>query len=314
MDSLLYSYDLAIKTILYDRFASILGIDLQSSAEEADINLGVFQCPKSVAPRWAAEKRGETFLEFINFWRVGATFSWQRNRTPLSRRGLWVSSGDEDTIHVTAVPIDLSYNAWFWSKDLDKIYQVIEKYVQWQQDNPNLSITYNEEFVLTPDLHFGEIVDESTVDEQFSKGLIYVYRMPIRLDAWILQSTSSKIIHKIRFTLRDKNEITDYEEIFLEDSNQDTEREAALRLSREGIYNISAVDPPNRKIGILGDFADDFAIPSGEELKIKIVDSTDNDGIYTVESASYIGDLTVVIVAEALTSTTADGTVSLKTI
>ena len=39
MDSLLHSYDLAIRAILYDRFATILGIDLQSSSEDADINL-----------------------------------------------------------------------------------------------------------------------------------------------------------------------------------------------------------------------------------------------------------------------------------
>lgn len=314
MDSLLYSYDLAIKTILYDRFASILGIDTQSSSETTNINLGVFQIPREAAPRIAAEKRGQTFLEFISFWRTGAVFSWERNRTPISRRGLWVGSNasGSDTVHVKGVPIDLSYNAWFWSKNLDKIYQVVEKYVLWQQDNPNLSITYNDAYTLEPDLHFGEIVDESTVGEQYSEGITYVYRMPIKLDAWILESTSSKIIHKIKFTIRDKDELTDYEEIFLEDSNQDTELEAALRFSREAIYNIYAISLGSKSISIQGSFAADFVA----DQKIKIVDSTDNDDIYTVVSASYsaVTELTVVIVAEALVSTTADGTVSLKTI
>lgn len=314
MDSFLCSYDLAIKTVLYSKFASILGIDTQSSSEETNINRGIFQIPRSVAPRIAAEKRGQTFLEFINFWRVGASFSWARNRTPLSRRGMWTATSADgaDSIHVKAIPIDLSYDAWFWSKDLDKIYQVIEEYVFWQQDNPNISLLYNDKYELTPDLHFGEIVDESTVGEQFEQGIIYVYRMPIKLDAWILKGLSFKTIYKIRLTVRDKDEITNYEEIMIEDSDQDTELEAALRFSREAIYNIYDIDLSNRSIGILGSFADDFTVGQ----RIKIVDSTDNDNVYTVASASYVDEMnkTVVIVDEALVSATVDGTISLKTI
>lgn len=314
MDSLLYSYDRAIKLILYSKFASILGIDTQSSSETSNINLGIFQIPKDAALRVAAEKRGVTFLEFINYWRATAAFSWARNRTPVSRRGLWVATSDDgaDTVHVKAVPIDLAYNVWFWSKDLDKIYQVIEKYVFWQQNNPNLLITYNDAFELSPDLHFGEIVDESTIGEQYAKGITYVYKMPIRLDAWIFSGTTSKVIHKIKFTLRDQNEVTNFEEIYVEDSGQDTELEAALRFSREVIYNISEIDLNAKSIGILGSFTADFVA----DQTIKIVDSTDNDGMYTVVSASYdVGtDTTTVIVVEALTSAMADGTVSLKTV
>ena len=314
MDSLLYSYDRAIKTVLYDKFAPILGIDAQSSSEAININLGIFQIPKEAAQRTAAEKRGQTYLEFISFWRTGAAFSWKRNRTPVSRRGIWVATSADgaDTVQVKGVPIDLTYDVWFWSKNIDKIYQVIEKYIFWQQDNPNISIEYNDAYELTPDLHFGEIVDESTVGEQFTAGITYVYRMPIRLDAWVLESGSSKVIYKIRFTVRDKDELTNYEEIFLEDSNQDTEMEAALRFSREAIYNISEVNLSSNSIGILGSFASDFV----EGQKIKIVDSTDNDNVYTITSKSYMGetDITTVVVVEALVSATGDGTISLKTV
>ena len=317
MDSLLYSYDLAIKYALYNKFASILEID-QSSSEEDNINLGVFQVPKAVAQRVAAEKRGQTYLEFINFWGVGASFSWSRNRTPLSRRnrGMWVATSKDgaDTVQIRAVPIDLSYDAWFWSKDRDKIYQVIEDYVFWQQDDPNILIRYNDEYDLTPDLHFGEIVDESTVPEQYSQGVIHVCRMPIKLDAWILKKdpSFSKTIYKIRLTIRDKDEVTDYGEIMIEDSDQNTELEAALRFSREAIYNIYEVDPSTNSISILGSFADDFT----EGQRIKIVDSVDNDDIYTVVRASYVDetDITAVTVDEALDSAMVDGLVSLKTI
>jgi len=311
-DSFLQSYDLAIKYVLYDKFASILGIDTQSGSKENNINLGVFQFPKAIAQRVAAEKRGETFLEFINFWRVGASFSWARNRTPLSRRGMWVATSEDgaDTIQIKAVPIDLSYDAWFWSKDRDKVYQVIEDYIFWQQNNPNISILYNDTYELTPDLHFGEIEDESTVPEQYSQGVIHVCRMPIKLDAWVLKGFSFKTIYKIRLTIRDKDEITDYEEIMIEDSDQDTELEAVLRFSREATYNIYEIDPSSKSICILGSFADDFI--SGQ--KIQIVDSTDNDDMYTVANASYADGITTVIVDETLASAVADGIVSLKNV
>lgn len=306
--SFLQSYDLAIKYALYNKFASILGIDTQSSTEEENINLGVIQFPKGVAQRISAEKRGQTYLEFINFWRTSASFSWERNRTPVSRRGMHLAISGDDTVHVKAVPIDLNYSAWFWSKDLDKIYQVIEEYVFWQQDNPNVTLLYNDTYELTPDLHFGEIVDESTVDEQYEEGLIYVFRMPIKLDAWVLKGLSYKTVYKIRITIRDKDEITDYEEIMIEDSDQDTELEAALRFSRTGIYNIEEINLVSNSIGILGDFAEDFAV----DQKIFIADSSDNNNIYTVVSASIVGDQTVVVVSEALVSAVADGIVSVN--
>ena len=314
-DSFLVSYDLAIKTVLYNKFASILGIDTQSSSTEENINLGVLQSPKEVAQRKVAEKRGETFLEFINFWRVGASFSWQRNRTPLSRRGMQVATGPGglDSVHVKSVPIDLSYNAWFWSQDLDKMYQVIEDYVFWQQNNPNISLLYTDlndnTYELTPDLHFGEIVDESTVAEQYSQGIIYTYRMPIKLDAWVLKGLSFKTIQKIVFTLRDKDEVTNYEEIIVEDSNQNTELEAVLRFSKEEVYGICEIILPNT-IVILGNYAAEFIA----DQKIQIVDSTGNDDVYTVESSSFADEKTSIVVSETLADSTADGVVSLKNI
>jgi hypothetical protein len=312
MASFLRSYDLAIKAALYTKFASILGIDTQSSLQDENINLGVFQFPKEVALRVAAEKRGETFLEFINYWKMGASFSWARNRTPLSRRGLWMGTPDAgNPIYVKAVPIDINYNAWFWSKDLDKIYQVIETYVFWQQKHPSLSLLYDDTYTLQPDLHFGEIVDESTVGEQFEKGIMYVYRMPIKLDAWVLEDAeSSKIIQKIKITVRDQDEVTDYDEIIVEDSNQNTELDAILRFSREAIYHILEIDLSTNTIDISGSFAADFIV----DQKIYIKGSTGNDNVYTIVSSSFADEKTSIVLSETLVDDTADGIVSLKTV
>jgi len=309
-NSFLQGYDLAVKTILYNRFASILGIDTQSSSKEENINLGVFQFPKEVAQRISAQKRSQTYLEFINFWRMSASFSWSRNRTPLSRRGMWIANTEAaklNTVHVEAVPIDLNYNAWFWSKDLNKIYQVIEDYIFWQQDNPKISLLYNDLYELTPDLHFGEIVDESTIGEQYTEGVIYTYKMPIKLDAWVLKSTSVKTIHKIKVTLYDKDDVTDYSEIITEDSNQDTEMEAALRFFSKAIYDIFSISLVDNSITISGNFVSDFVVGD----KITIQGSTDNNNVYTVASAgaTYVDSQTKVVVDETLASEIADGTI-----
>lgn len=323
MSSILYGYDWAIKAALYTKFASILGIDTQSSLQEDNINLGVFQFPKEVAQRVAAEKRGETFLEFINFWRTGAVFSWARNRTPLSRRGLWLATtgvGGLTSVHVKVVPIDIHYNAWFWSKNLEKIYEVIEEYVFWQQNNPSISLSYYDRYdvdkvtpyELTPDLHFGEIVDESTVPEQYEKGIMHVYRMPITLDAWILKAPEQpfKTIQKIKITIRDLDEVVDFEEIIVEDSNQNTELEAALRFSREAIYNIFDIDTNTNTIVISGNFAGDFVV----DQKVYIKGSTGNDNVYTIVSSVYADEKTSIVVFEELVDDTADGIVSLKNV
>jgi len=312
--SFLYGYDLAIKAVLYSRFASILGIDTQHSSETENINEGIYQFPKAVAQRISAEKRGATFLEFMNFYRVGAEFSWERNRTPLSRRGQWVNTvtaAGSDTIHLKAVPVNLRYDVWFWSKDLDKINQIVEKYLFWQQETSKLSIsyidTYDNSYSLTPDLHFGEIIDESTVDDQYQSGLIYVHRMPITVDAWVFEGLSFKTISKIRVTFYDKDDVTNYSEIIVEDINQNTELEAALRFFRRTVYDIDSIDLTANSISIVGEFDSDFT--AGD--RVDICNSTDNNGTYTISSvgATYADNKTTVVLDGALTSSTADGTI-----
>ena len=115
MASFTRSIDTALKVLLFDKFADILGID-KSGTTAQNINKGVVQIPVEIAMRELAEKRGETFLEFINFWRVGTSPSMSRQRTPAARRGLYVANTDDDksgTIHIKAMPIDLNYNIWF---------------------------------------------------------------------------------------------------------------------------------------------------------------------------------------------------------
>jgi len=307
-DSFTKGIDLALKTLLYHRFGSVLGIDTQSSSEEGNINEGIVQAPKEVALRAVSEKRGEDFLEFINFWRMSTSPSWSRQRTPVARRGLWLANTDNnktDTTHVKAVPADLNYNVWFWSKSLDKVYQCIEEYMFWQHDDPNLKLKYNDLYEIEPDLHFGEIVDESTVDDMYSRGLIFTFKMPIKIDAWILKGLSFKTINKIVLTMYDKDSVTDYSEIVVEDSYQDVELEAFLRMFRKKLYAILGIDLENNSIIIPNDRVSDFTI--GETIFVR--NSTANNGMYTVVSTSFVDPNTEVKVLEPLVDDTANGNI-----
>jgi len=308
--SLLKHHDLAVKAALYSKFASIMGIDSHSSSEVENINQGIFQFPKSVALRVAAEKRGSNFLEFINFFRTSAKFSWERNRSTLSRRGMWIngSSGDRKAINVKAVPIDLGYTCWFWSVDQDKIYEVMEEYAFWQQDSPKVTLTYlddeDNEYEMVPDIHLGEIVDESTIGEKFQRGQIFVFRMPITVDGWALKTSKTSTFTKIKVTYYDGDELTSYTSI-IGTPPSDTELEAALRYFRRSVYEIYAVDLEDNSLGIEGSFAEDFVV--GDE--ITVYGSTANNAPYTVVSATYISGVTTVVLSEALSDDTVDGTI-----
>jgi len=307
MASFTRSIDLSLKTFLFTKFADILGID-KSGAEADNINQGIVQCPKEIALRELAEKRGEIFLTFGNFWRTRTSPSWERQRTPVARRGLYSNVSDSSktsTVHIKAMPIDLEYSVWFWSKDLDKIYQCIEEYIFWQQNNPNLILNYDDQYALELDLHFGEIIDQSTIDEKYTQGILYVYKFPITVDAWIFESVDYKTIKKIMLTCYDKDNVASYSEIVVEDSNQDTELEAALKMFRRDLYGVLDYDLDLNAIVVSGNFAADFSVGD----KIFVENSTSSNGIYTVASASFADSCTKVVVTETLVDSAIKGNI-----
>ena len=301
--SFIKSYDDTMKTLLYAKWHNKL--EFGGASETSDkINKSVIQIHKDVALRTISEKRGYDSLEFINFYRVGVSPSWERQRTPLARRGLIVPTADGLPRRVKAQPIDIRYNAWFWTKNLDKAYQIIEDYIMWQHETPTLEITYNDLYVLQPWLHFGEVIDESTIPVEYNKGRYFVYRMPIKLDAWVLRSNDDiGIINKIRMTLYDKDYVTDYSSIVVEDSSQDVELEQKLKMEEILMYGISDVDLINNTITIPDDRSGDFEI--GET--IFIMGSTNNDGSYVVFSVLIVDGNTEIKLIEDLVDGTVDG-------
>lgn len=310
--SFLYSYDAALQQITYTRFGTILGINTLGPTQEAAINKGVILCPKAIAKREVAEKRTQIFLEFINIYRSSVNFSWERQRTVVARRGLHALRPDGVTETIRVDAIDLNYNLWFWSNSLDKINLCVEKYLQWQQDNPKISLTYDEVYMLTPDLIFGAVVDESNIEDMYSTGKVWTFRMPVKIEAWLPKSPeeAEKIIQKIRFTMYDKDEVESYTDIVVEDSNQDTALEEALRMLRTNLYGIIAADPVSKTFTVAADRTEDFnAEDSNDIIKFIVENSTGNNGSYTMLSAVYSEseNETIIYVQEAVSSEIADG-------
>ena len=239
--SFLQTIDIGIRGLLYTKFHDILNLE--------NINKGVILYPKEIALREMGEKRGQPEVEMINLWRIKVAPDWARMRTPAARRGIKVAHTNDtkvETITVKSIPVHLEYDVCFWTHYRERVNLVAERYLFWQQDNPNLSLNFDDIYPLDFDLHFGELVDESTVSEKYNKGQIFVLRVPIIIDGWSFISTDVKTIHKIKLVLYDKDSLTDGQisDIIIEsdDSDFEEELERELKLYEEHIYGITSVD------------------------------------------------------------------------
>lgn len=303
-----YTYDTGVRSLVYSRFGSILGITTLDPDPTQCVNKGVILCPKGIAQRYISEKRGKTFLEFINIHLANVVFDWKRQRTSVARTGLRYQKNDGSFGRVKADPITLTYNAWFWSNSLDKVRQCMEKYIQWQQETPKITLYYDNEFEFNPDLHFSGIADESHIEDLFNTGKIWVYRMPITVDGWLFKSGSiSAQIQKIKLTTYDKDSVENYTEIAVADGNQDVELTAALKMFQFELYGIVDVNTSLKTFTVSKDRTLDFT--AGEKFIVE--NSTANDEMYTVVSTAFSSedDTTAITVLEVIPDSTVDGNI-----
>ena len=194
--------DRGVQTLVYARFKTILGL--------TNLTTDSAIWPKDVAFRNIAEKRGRSVVEFFNVWRTSMEFDWQRQRTAVSRRSMYMSFKDanrNEILETRAVPSTMHYDVWFWTKDYDKLQQVTEEYMWWQHEDPNLNINYNDIYPMEMDLHFGPPQDESTVNTMFDQGLYFVLHVPITVDAWIIKGYEEKTIKKIIISIYDDSAV-----------------------------------------------------------------------------------------------------------
>lgn len=183
-DTWMKTIDLAVKTLLFAKFTSDMGFGAN------DIATSVVRAPKDIAMRQLAEKNKDVALEFISYWRDSVAFDWARQSTPVARRGMNLPSNESgfSLINVKAIPVKMEYTFYVYTKKPDVLNDVTSTYMFWQQDNPNLDMTYNGNFPVEYDLHFSGMSDESTVDVQYSKGAMYIGRFGLTIDGWLLES------------------------------------------------------------------------------------------------------------------------------
>lgn len=188
-DSWLKYLDYATRAMVWYKFADILSVT--SMVNDSAI------WPKAVAFRNITEKRGKVQMEFMNVWRSGTKFDWDRQRSVLARGGVYGQTDNVNASALKAVPVTLNYDAFFWSKDTDLLNQITERYCFWQHQDPNLNILFNGLYPCEFDLQFGAVIDESPVESMYDKGLYYVIRCPITVEGWLFTTGSTKTIRTI---------------------------------------------------------------------------------------------------------------------
>ena len=205
--------DRAFRTLLFTKFNSVLKYD-----EDDELKKSVLLMPQPAALRVVSERRGSSELEFINYWRDEFIFDWDRNLTSAARTGLYFTSTTEESGYttgkkITAVPLKLRYNIWYWTMYPDKLNEFIEKFIWWQHTNPNFAILLDDTYELEIDMHFTSVKDESTVDTQFTTGQYFSANATITLDTWLFNmeeyggTSGNGIIESIILKIFDKKDL-----------------------------------------------------------------------------------------------------------
>lgn len=186
--------DDSLRQLLFTRFSAVV-------PEIADEYKDVIFCPEDLALRQHAEGNANDQLDFISFWRPGPEFSWDRNRTSVSRRGLDVKIGP-DVKNTKVIPVDLGYNVIFWTKSLMKLNAFVKEYLFWIQENPNLNVNM---LTGTDDAEFDMHYDPVSIwtSDWFNEGRYHKGKTQLKVDAWLAKETAvdPKLIEKIIFRL-----------------------------------------------------------------------------------------------------------------
>jgi hypothetical protein len=190
--SFVRTLDEAVKTLMYNKFGAFLNLSNQ--------NKDVVFAPKNIAQRKIAEKRGESSVEFISVWRNSIAFDWERQNSAIGRTGIALNYVDSNTkeqiVTVKAVPVTIDYDIYLWSRDLDKITNATESYLQWLHNVPQLVVYYNGQYEMDMYMKLKEIYDDSDYNI-YEKGQYFISKFNMKLDAWVLTTISNYTILKI---------------------------------------------------------------------------------------------------------------------
>ncbi len=191
-DSFLFALDDAMRQLAFTKFGTNMGV---TSADD------VILCPKDIAQRYYAEHHGKAEAEFINVHCVNTGRAPERWQTSAARRGFNTMYVDESTKAqfsiVKAMPVNLDYGIWLWSKRLDRIKKCVEDYIFWQHVNPKLTLMFNDVYPQNMNLHFDDPIDETEYANTFDAGILYVWKFMVRLEGWVYKLSTARSVLKI---------------------------------------------------------------------------------------------------------------------
>lgn len=202
MSSFIKVMDQGVTAAIFAKFGPYLGL--------SDQNADCVFFPKSIAQRQIAEKRGVANVEFINVWRNRISFDWTKQQSVIGRNGIMMQFNDgtkTEIVTVKANPLKMEYDFWIWSRDLDKLMEATEAYMNWIHSNPSIHFMYNDTYPMDMYIKTGDAVDEGTIDTMFDDGLYYVYHYTLTMEGWALVLSSVKTI------------LTIYLDLFLREGN-----------------------------------------------------------------------------------------------
>lgn len=175
-------------TLVFTKFGSQMNL----ASREKDLLF----FPDRIAQRKMAETRSKDTVEFINVWRTGVKYAWDRQRTSVAQTGVTVrppGSGNAGPLmNFKAVPVDLNYSFWVWTRELDRLQTVTDRFMFWPQRNPTMQLIIPQvadpiPTKITP----GAVTDVSPVEQQYEMGVYFVYRFDLAVAGWLFEIDGS---------------------------------------------------------------------------------------------------------------------------
>lgn len=186
-----------------------------------DIKKDSVICPKEVAQRRIAEKKGNAHVEFFNIWRANTEFDKARQRYIVGKTGIPMQNPDGGAIKFYKfLPTVINYKFWVWSHSLNNLNKCAERYMFWLYNNPKLDLLIDDQYTISNNILFSDYSAEHTVGQQYDKGTIYVYSFELMLEAWILDFSSdavpadSPIVKSIHLDISDDSKAPNYVELY----------------------------------------------------------------------------------------------------
>jgi hypothetical protein len=211
--SFLTGLDKMLQIRIFNKFQSIMGFT--NVVKDSAI------CPKTVAQKRVAEKRGDNYTEFFNLWRKTSEFAKARQRYILGKKGIpMVNPDGGGTKFYKLAPVDLYYSFYIWSQSLNKLNLCAERFWFWLFNNPKLDMLLDDKYPLAHDILFADYSSDHKLEQQYEKGIIYVYDFSFILSAWIMDFSEPPgnfdypIVKKIHLSLNDDTNHPKYVELF----------------------------------------------------------------------------------------------------